>query len=314
MSSNLPLPGLLLAHLPQRLQRAGRIKRRAAGERAIQCRPQGIDIARGAKPIDLPRCLLWRHVAGRSQYLARCRKLVGGTVPLGQTKVGHTRTVIDRDQNVLRLQIAVQNAALVRMLNGQRRLLHQAGGLLGRERAVLNAVPKAFPFDPRHGQEVAALVLAGLKDRHNSGMIELRCGRRFCLKTADLLGTGQLPRADDFERREPIQPSMPRKINHAHAAAAHFANQAVVPQSGVGKRHRVRLLACRQRGRKGHIARGGLNLHVRRTVQRLVHANAVPVAGERGMKPISTLPCLHASGKKDEVGRALIAQVLADLS
>jgi hypothetical protein len=83
-------------------------------------------------------------------------------------------------QNIARLQVAVNDPPIVSIGNRLRDLLHQVGGFLGRERPFPHASRQGAAFDEGHREVVLALEFADFVDWHYAGMIEL--GRRFCFR------------------------------------------------------------------------------------------------------------------------------------
>ena len=120
---------LLLADHPQHFQHAGlgqRLagKRRAAGQQLVQEHAQRVDVAAGVDVELVDLGLLGRHVFQRTDDRPEAgdQRLVGQLLPgrLGHAKVDNLRhrlAVIEGDQHVGRLQVAVDDALLMRVLH-----------------------------------------------------------------------------------------------------------------------------------------------------------------------------------------------------
>src|SRR5258707_676052 len=67
------------------------------------------------------------HVAGRAQDRTGASLARIAAQSLGQPEVGHVRLVVGVDQNIGRLQIAMQDAVAVRVMNGPGDLVHITG-------------------------------------------------------------------------------------------------------------------------------------------------------------------------------------------
>ena len=109
---------LVADDLEHRVHRRGRLERRPAGDQGIERRPQRIHVGRRADLAPLAAGLLRRHVAGRPHDLARAGQPAVALHLLGQAEVGDPRVAVLVEQDVGRLQVAVNHAALVGILDG----------------------------------------------------------------------------------------------------------------------------------------------------------------------------------------------------
>ena len=73
--------------------------------------------------------LFGRHVAGRAQHRHGARERAVLLHQPGQPEVGEMRFALRVEQHVARLDVAMQNAALMRVVNGPRQLREQLGRL-----------------------------------------------------------------------------------------------------------------------------------------------------------------------------------------
>ena len=100
------------------VHRRGRLERRPARHQRIERRPEGIHVSRRPHVTALAAGLLRRHVARRPHDLARAGQPAVGLQLLGQPEVGDPRVAVLVEQNIGRLQVAVDHAALVGVLDG----------------------------------------------------------------------------------------------------------------------------------------------------------------------------------------------------
>jgi hypothetical protein len=133
-------------------------------------------------------------------------------------------------QDVGRLEVAVNHAALVRVVDGLSHLHHERGRLAQREGSAGQALGQALPFDEAHGEIMLPLMLADLVDRHDPRMVQV--GRRLGLDGEPANGdlVGELTRQDHLERYGPIQAHLAGLEDDAHAAAGDLADDLVVPE------------------------------------------------------------------------------------
>ena len=76
-----------------------------------------------------------------------------------------------------------------------------------------------------------AVVTADAEDRDDVGVVQPRRGAGLSLKTQDLIGVGQRRVRQDLEGNPPAQRLLLGLVDDAHAAAADFAEDAVVAQT-----------------------------------------------------------------------------------
>ena len=152
-----------------------------------------------------------------SSFLARPKSVTRG-LPFGV------------EQDVGRLQVAVDHPALVGELDGFRHLHHQLGGLPGQQRAIGQAVGEALTLDEAHTEVMLALVLADLVNRHDAGVIKVGRSLGLGVEPLDVGLVGELTGEDHLERDRTIQAHLSRLEHDAHAAAGDFADDFVVTE------------------------------------------------------------------------------------
>ena len=100
-------------------------------------------------------------------------------------------TLIALQQDVLRLDIAVDDAVLVGVVDGLGHLLHESGRRLRGRRPIVQQVLQTAAGDQRHGEKRLVFVLADLEDGHDAGMVQFRGGAGFNAKSGDGVRRGE---------------------------------------------------------------------------------------------------------------------------
>src|SRR5262249_58049787 len=86
---------------------------------------------------------------------------------------------LGRDHDVGALEVAMNDATLVRVGQGRGNLPPEADGRSGRQTLARNARLERLARHPFHGDEVATVIAADLEYLADMGMIESRDGARF---------------------------------------------------------------------------------------------------------------------------------------
>ena len=181
-----------------------------------------------------PDRLLGGHVGRRAQDRAAGRHLDVGLDPLGQAEVGDVGVAFGVDQDVRRLQIAVENAAHVGVVDRLGRLGQERrrGPGIGLERGEL--LGEVAPLDQLHAEIALAVVLADLVDRDDPRVIEQGDGLGLVLEASQLGVVGQNSGLDHLERDGPVEADLPGLVDDAHAAAAQLFLNLVVAEVADG--------------------------------------------------------------------------------
>lgn len=104
--------------LQQRLRGVFALERRATGDEGVESGAQRINVARRADMDTVAERLFRGYLAGGAQDWARMGHLGVQVSPFGEAEIGDARFVLFVDQNVVRLDVAVQHALAVRVGNG----------------------------------------------------------------------------------------------------------------------------------------------------------------------------------------------------
>ena len=109
---------LLFHHFAHRRQRRVGLERGTADDEFVKNCAEAVNVRRRGDFPGAPGGLLGRHVVWRADDRAAQGQVESGLNPLGETKVSHERLASRVEQNVGRLQIAGQHAALVCVVDG----------------------------------------------------------------------------------------------------------------------------------------------------------------------------------------------------
>ncbi len=205
-----------LEHDEHRLAR----ERRPAGEHLVEDGPQRVDIGRRSDPRRVALGLLGRHVVGRSEDGARLRPRAVA-VALRQPEVADLgRAEVGREQDVRRLEVAVDDPRLVGVLHGERERRDGPRHVVRRHRTGREAVGKRAPLDELHRQIRHAVDPPDVVDRHDVRMPEPRRRLRLAAEPRGALAADQRRGADLLQRDQPAQGELPRPVDDAHPALA----------------------------------------------------------------------------------------------
>jgi hypothetical protein len=147
-------------------------------------------VENGAESIDVgPRThlsisassLFWRHIPRASEYSSGDCQASLKFHTLGQAEVRNPRLISPINQDILRFEIAMNDASLVSIVDSTGNLLNVHRRILSRERRVANNLLQISPLHIVHGEVMLTLAFPDLVDGHDVGMLEL--SRRFRLST-----------------------------------------------------------------------------------------------------------------------------------
>ena len=148
----------------------------------------------------------------------------------GQAEVRDARLVEGIEQHVRWFEVAVERAALVRILNGLGDKAHVLRRLGGGQRFFADERGQVLSLDIFHREVVLTIVLAHLVDGHDVGVMQI--GRRLGLRQEALQrgGIGQLARQNHFYRHNAVETHLPGLVDHAHSASSDFLQQLVIAE------------------------------------------------------------------------------------
>lgn len=125
------------------------------------------------------------------------------------------------DQQVRRLDVAMNDTLLVSELQPARRLNDAPDSMFGRQGPVLlDELRQVVPLNELHDQEVRAVGFVGIVGGDDIGMFELR--RRLHLALKPLHGIGRFHgcRRHHLQRHHPPHPLVHRLEHHSHPSLA----------------------------------------------------------------------------------------------
>ena len=221
--------------------------------------------------VRLARRLLGGHVGGRPErgpLLGQGVRVVAFLIVfarraerLGHAEVRQHRGAV-REQDVAGLDVAVNDAALVRVREPARHVLEDADRLGNRERALADPFAERRSLDEGHDEEREPLHLARGQDRHDVGMLEAGRDHHLPLKAGDIH-----PARETLGQHLDDDLAVERRIvgeeHMRHTAAAQFPLHGIVVTEGLVERaakvgeHRGNVRcsgdpASRQTGYPGH--------------------------------------------------------------
>ena len=136
-------------------------ERRPAGQEVIESTAEAVDVGPDVGRLGVAD-LLGGDEVGRAQHLALAGQAAVGLAfagHLGQAEVEHlddALLALESEDQVGRLDVAVDHAPLVGVLQAQRRLVDEVAGVDHRERAAgLHHLRQVFPVDVLHGKDDA---------------------------------------------------------------------------------------------------------------------------------------------------------------
>ena len=206
------------------LGRRGGLERRPSGQHVIEDRPQAVDVARRT---DLDTStegqapgLLGGHVAGRAHERPRGGERRIDVDPLGQAEVADIRVPLEIDQDIRRLEVAVQDAAFVGVVDRPADRHQQSGRFEGRQRAFGELLRQRRPLDVLHGEIRMAVAFSDLQDRDDVRVRQPRRGLGFGPEPLDVLRRRLGPAQEPLQRHNPAPRHFSRPRHDPHAAPA----------------------------------------------------------------------------------------------
>ena len=240
--------GLLLYVLEGERRRRRRLEGRVAGEHLVENHAEAVDV--GARIDVVVGALLGRHVARRADQRAglgeRVERARGVLLQLGDAEVQHLDeqrvVVVAREDDVRGLEVAVDDAAAVRVLDAVGDLAGDGRGFVEGERArALQSLAERLAFDEFHDDVGLAArerpVVVGAGDVR---VVESRGGARLALEALRRLLVGDEVGQQQLDRRGAFEFDVHARVDRAHPAAP---DQLVEP---VLVRDQARAVARRQ--------------------------------------------------------------------
>src|SRR6476660_7241922 len=134
------------------------------------------------------------------------------------------------EQNVSRLNVPMQNAVFMRVMNSARDLGDQFGGAPRWHRFSFRHFIKLAAFDEFHAEVTRPVALTHVVNRNNGWMLETCSGFRFSAKAFHVSFAGPLTKANDLQRDDTIKTFLTGAKYYALSAAANLLKQFVIAE------------------------------------------------------------------------------------
>ena len=145
------------------------------------------------------------------------------------------RSPVVVEQDVGWLQVTVNDAPLVSVMDGSRRLGDELGRLTGGRPTVGRALGQAAARDVFHAEKGLPLMFAYFVDRHNAWMVEAGGRFRF-LSEAPHIFQGREPAGQNhLQRDEAVEWDVSSLVHDAHAASAQLFQDLVAGNLDLGR-------------------------------------------------------------------------------
>ena len=203
---------------------AARLFRRHVGDGARSSCRGSVEVARRhRRPCDIAR----RRLRLRRQ--------------LGEAEVEHLRLAARGDEDVGRLDVAVDDAvARARRRARRRSAIAEIEQLVERQRPAADAgASSVLAVEQLHDDERLALVLADVVDRADVRMVQRRGGARLALEALERLRVARQLARQELERDLAAEARVLGAVDDTHAAAAEPVEDAVVGEDLIDQRLRI---------------------------------------------------------------------------
>ena len=159
---------------------------------------------------------------------------------LRQSEVEQLRARL-REHDVAGLQIPVDDARAVRLVERRRDLDRRLERLVDRERALRQPIRQRLAFEILHDEERGAVLLADVVQRADVRMIELRDRAGFAIEALAELRVGGEGVGENLDRDRAIEPRVAGFVHLAHPAGADERQDLVRAEASAGvERHQWR--------------------------------------------------------------------------
>ncbi len=202
------------------------VERHMAGETLIRDDTEGIDV--GAPVERLGARLLWAHVMRRADGHPGARELAARRRLRDAEIRDHGQPVLV-EHDVVGLDVAVHDAALVRVGEGARNLDQDLTDLAGGERAARGQHGRQWlATQELHDEIDHPAGLADAIDRDDAGVLELGGRTGFALEPLDELLVEREGKRQDLDRHVSLQLLFARLEDDGHSAAAQLFEDLVL--------------------------------------------------------------------------------------
>ena len=216
--------GTYLADDAQGLQRMGAVYavRQGVRQQLVEEHAHGVDVAAQVNLLDPAHRLFGAHVGGRAHHLARLGHLAvlhpRVVSQPGQAEVQQPRVALAVNQDVGRLQVPVDDAALVGKGHGPGDLYHQAADGALVQSIPGHVLPDVAALHVLHAEVRLAVHLAVLEDGNDPRVLEPRDGLRLALEPDAVLLGGEPAAEHDLQHDNAFRLPLLGLVDRPHAA------------------------------------------------------------------------------------------------
>jgi hypothetical protein len=171
----------------------------------------------GARVDGLALHLLRRHVCGRSNHAAGRGQSLLVVDELRDAEVEDLRLAAIRDEDVVRLDVAMYDAEVMGDADRRKQLLQQVHRHVHAETPVL-VEPRAHraAFDPLHDDEQHRAVLVEVVDADDARVVQRRYGRGLAVEALAEVRVARVLLGQDLDGDRYLQARMRGAINDSH--------------------------------------------------------------------------------------------------
>ena len=163
--------------------------------------------------------LLRRHVAGSAHQRAAARLLRVALDPFGKAEVGDLGRALVRQQHVGGLQVAVDDAPLMRKPHCPCQRFEDLGRALRLQRLPRDGVCQGPPFDELERKKRQPVAFANLEDLDDVGVLKTGDGFALDAEPLELALSGVLAGDHHLQRDEPVESLLTGLVDDPHAAS-----------------------------------------------------------------------------------------------
>jgi hypothetical protein len=179
-----------------------------------------------------PLGLLGRHVAQRPHEQSRAREILLRRSDPRDAEIENLGHPIARDEDVARLDVAMDDPVLVGIREAVADLHHQRQlALEGQILALADHLPQLLPFQVLHDDEQAPRILAQVVDGDDVGVAQPCAGLRLAEKARAQLIARVHVLGDDLEGDHALQQGVVRLVHGAHASLPDLLYDLVLAES-----------------------------------------------------------------------------------
>ena len=199
------------------------VKGGASGEGFVEGGAEAVDVAGGSDVVVLAAGLFGGEIRPGPDHGAALGEVGVSGVEACQAEVDDAGGAVGVEEDVVGFEVAVEDAALVGVLDAEGGLRDQSGGVEGREGAAAEALGEGAAFDQLGGEVGVAALEAGVEEAGDVGVVEAAGDVGFALEAAprarvdleqdlegDVLPAGGVERAVDDP--EPASPQLVEEL------------------------------------------------------------------------------------------------------